>query len=116
MYTVDSRDRVVELRDVPQSSVGAPCPVVVASEHDLFVAYLVQHTPAGWDGTSVRVVAPDSMHEPAAMVRFDKFHATMFGPPNDEAFMGVTRLPRAGCIPTARSKSSIRPGCASLSG
>jgi hypothetical protein len=88
MYTVDSRDRVVELRDVPQSSVGAPCPIIVASEQELLVAYLVQDVPAGWDGTSVRVVGADSADEPAAMVRFEKYYATMFGPPNDEAFTG----------------------------
>jgi hypothetical protein len=88
MYSVDGRDRVVELRDLPQSSVGAPCPLVVASEHELLVAYLVQDTPAGWDGTSVRVVGADSAGEPAAIVRFERIHATMFGPPNDEAFTG----------------------------
>jgi len=88
MYTIDSHDRVVELRDVPQSSVGAPCPVVVASEHHLFVAYLVQEAPAGWDGTTVRVVGPDTTGEPAAMIRFVNYYATMFGPPNDEAFEG----------------------------
>jgi len=45
VYTVDSRDRVIELRDVPQSSVGAPCPIVVASELELLVAYFVHGGP-----------------------------------------------------------------------
>lgn len=88
MYTVDRRDRVVELRDVPQSSVGAPCPHVLASEGELFVAYYVQDVPKHWDGKTVRVVAPDTAGEPAAIVRFSGAYASMFGPPNDEAFSG----------------------------
>jgi hypothetical protein len=32
MYRVDERDRVTELRDFPQSSVGAPIPLVLADE------------------------------------------------------------------------------------
>jgi hypothetical protein len=88
MYTVDAGDRVVGLPDIPQSSVGAPSPVIVASEHELFVAYLMQESPAGWDRTTVRVVGLDSAEEPAAMVRFVNFYATMLGPPNDEAFEG----------------------------
>jgi hypothetical protein len=76
MYTVDDRDRVVELTDVPQSSVGAPCPVVVASEHELIIAYFLQEIPSDWDGTTVRVVGVDSTGEPAATVRFVSPHAT----------------------------------------
>jgi len=94
MYSVDSHDRVVELRDLPQSSVGAPCPVVVAAEHELLVFYFVENNPAEWDGTTVRVVGADSADEPAAMVRFERIHATMFGPPNDEAFNGHPLAPR----------------------
>jgi hypothetical protein len=88
MYTVDDRDRVTELSDVPQSSVGAPCPLILASEQESLVAYFVQESPAAWDGKSVRVVATDSLGEPAALVRFLRMRATMFGPPNDEAFSG----------------------------
>lgn len=64
------RDRVVELDDIPQSSVGAPCPMMLAGEHELVVAYFVQDTPAGWVGSSVRVVEPETAGEPAALVRF----------------------------------------------
>jgi hypothetical protein len=88
MYTVDGRDRVVELDDLPQSSVGAPCPHVLASEHELLVAFYVEERPADWDGKSVRVVGPTSIGEPAALVRFSGAYASMFGPPNDEAFSG----------------------------
>lgn len=88
MYVVDKHDKVVELRDLPQSSVGAPCPVILAGEHSLTVAYLLQDTPADWDGTTVRVVGVDTPGEPAAIVRFVRPYASMFGPPNDEAFAG----------------------------
>lgn len=88
MYSIDEHDQVVEIRDIPQSSVGAPCPVVVAAEHELFVAYFLQDTPPGWDGENVRVVGLDSPGEPAVVVRFFRPYASMFGPPNDEAFSG----------------------------
>jgi hypothetical protein len=81
MYVVDGSDKVVGLPDLPQSSVGAPNPVVLAGEHHLTVAYLVQHS----DGD-------------VAVVRFTRPCASMFGPPNDEAFSGHP-LARRGLEP-----------------
>lgn len=88
MYTVDARDRVAELGDVPRSDVGAPCPIVLASEGTLTVVYFVSDPPEGWDGQTVTVLGPDTPGEPAAIVRFSWARASMFGPPNDEAFSG----------------------------
>lgn len=88
MYTVDSKDTVVELKGVPQSSVGAPNPMIIAGEHTLLLAYCLQNTPHGWDGTSIRIVAPYTSGEPIGLVRFARPYAHMFGPPNDEAFTG----------------------------
>jgi hypothetical protein len=88
MYTVDERDRVAELSDVPQSEVGAPCPLVLASEGKLIVAYFVSHPAQGWDGRTATVVGPDTPGKPAAIIRFSMVKASMFGPPNDEAFSG----------------------------
>ena len=45
MYSVDDRDQVIELHDVPQSSVGAPLPVVAASEHGVLLTYLLENRP-----------------------------------------------------------------------
>lgn len=87
MYEVDRHDKVVLLEGVPQSSVGAPLPVVVADEHRVFLIYLVQIIEPDWDGTTVRVVDADS-DEPTAIVAFERVTAHMFGPPNDEAFHG----------------------------
>lgn len=87
MYVVDGRDGVVELTEVPQSSVGAPLPVVLADEHTVLLAYLLEDRDPAWDGTSVRVVTASS-DEPAALVRFQQAWVFQFGPPNDEAFHG----------------------------
>ncbi len=88
MYEVDEKDTVIELQDVPQSSVGAPIPMVLAGEHDVLLTYYLQNTPEGWDGTWVRMVGSDSEGEPAAVVKFERCTAHLFGPPNDEAFHG----------------------------
>jgi hypothetical protein len=87
MYSVDDLDRVVPITDLPKSSVGAPMPLVVANEHSVVLAYLLQDADPTWDGTSVRVLNHESA-EPAAMVRFQMAYAHYFGMPNDEAFEG----------------------------
>src|SRR5205807_4121143 len=75
MYEVDDRDEVVELAEVPQSDVGAPCPLLVATESRLQVAYMVQRQEMFADSS-------------IAVVTFTAPYAHMFGPPNDEAFEG----------------------------
>ncbi|MBI3712151.1 MAG: hypothetical protein HY253_04195 [Burkholderiales bacterium] len=87
-YTVTERDSVVRLSDVPQSSVGAPLPCVIATEHSLAVAFLLQENDPNWDGSYVRVVSQESDNEPIGIVRFTHAIAHFFGPPNDEAFGG----------------------------
>jgi len=88
MYIVDKKDKVIELTDVPQSSVGAPIPIVLADEHIVLLSYYLQDTPEDWDGTTVRVVSSETEGEPVAIVKFNWCYAHMFGPPNDEAFEG----------------------------
>ena len=88
MYQIDDRDRVVELDGVPQSSVGAPIPIVVADEHCVVLAYYLQDSPPGWDGSTARMVDPNDSDEPIAIVAFERCTAHLFGPPNDEAFSG----------------------------
>ena len=100
MYRVDERDGVVELRDIPQSSVGAPLPLVLAKELRVVLAYYLQATPPGWDGTSARLVSSVDSDEPIAIVQFDRCRAHLFGPPNDEAFSGHTLAGR-GLTPYA---------------
>jgi hypothetical protein len=87
MYEVDARDRVVELEDVPQSSVGAPLPIVVGDESTLQLAYYLSVPDADWDGTYVRVVDVGT-EDPVILVRFESAYAWFHGPPNDEALEG----------------------------
>jgi hypothetical protein len=87
MYTVDRKDEVIELSDVPQSSVGASIPLILSDEGKVILAYYLQDTPDGWDGTTVRIISQES-DEPLALVEFKWCYAHMFGPPNDEAFSG----------------------------
>jgi hypothetical protein len=88
MYTVDQMDTVVKLTNVPQSSIGAPCPMLLAGESHVHLAYYLQNTPHGWDASTVRVLDESSGDEPCALVEFRNPYAHMFGPPNDEAFEG----------------------------
>jgi hypothetical protein len=88
MYSVDEKDHVVPIKDIPQSSVGAPIPVVLSDEFVTVVAFYLQKTSDDWDGTSIRIVSKETEGEPLALVRFSCCYASMFGPPNDEAFAG----------------------------
>lgn len=88
MYEIDEKDRVIELKNVPQSSVGAPLPVVLSDEYKILLAYLLQDTPENWDGTTVKVIDFETEDEPIAIVQFNCYQSFMFGAPNDEAFHG----------------------------
>ena len=88
MYTVDNRDRVVELSDVAQPSVGAPLPVVLSDEDKLLLAYIVEAAPAEADDLAVRIINPTTSVEAVALVEFRGYSSFMFGSPNDEAFAG----------------------------
>lgn len=70
MYSIDDRDEVEELSNVPQSSIGAPLPPVVATEHSLRIAYVVETTDPNWDGTTVQIVHHDVGGEVIAVVEF----------------------------------------------
>jgi hypothetical protein len=99
MYDVDARDRVVQLTDVPQCSVGAPLPVVVAAEGKVQLAYYASVPDPDWGGTYVREVDLGT-EDPVIFVRFDGAYAWFQGPPNDEAFDGHP-LARRGLHPYA---------------
>jgi len=87
-YTVAEHDAVQPLGNIPQSSVGAPLPCIVATEHSLCVVFLLEAHDPDWDGSYVRVVSETSRGEPICAVHFTHAIAHFFGPPNDEAFRG----------------------------
>jgi hypothetical protein len=84
MYSVDGQDRVVVLSQLVQPCPGAPCPVILAAEHDLFVAYIADPSDPHWDPA----LSDNEAGERIAIARFKRPQAHMFGPPNDEAFSG----------------------------
>ncbi len=88
MYLVDDKDIVLELDDIPQSSVGAPCPIVLASERNVVLAYYLELFDPEWDGTTIRAVDQNSTTEQVATIYFNSCTSHFFGPPNDEAFSG----------------------------
>lgn len=87
MYIPDNKDTLEELKVLPKSSIGAPCPLVMTDEHKTFLAYILQDQSPNWDGTSVRVIDSDSVCS-ITIVECVRRYAMMFGPPNDEAFDG----------------------------
>ena len=88
MYQVDEKDKVIELENVPQSSVGSPLPIILSDEHRILLAYMAQDTPSDWDGSYVHTVNPITSDEPLALVEFSSYSSFMFGAPNNEAFEG----------------------------
>lgn len=98
MLPLESSEKVVFLEDFPQSSVGAPCPAVIATEHSLVLIFFLQVKDPNWDGKTVRVVSINSAKEPCAVVHFESHTIHSLGPPNDEAF-GGHRLAEKGLQP-----------------
>jgi hypothetical protein len=84
MYVVDELDAVLQLHDAPWPDAGAPLPVILCNEHDLFLAYVVAAQEAG----GIKELSPKTGGLPIAIVKFLFYRSYMFGPPNDEAFTG----------------------------
>jgi hypothetical protein len=87
---------------VPQSSIGAPIPLVLSDGMTTMLGYYLENTPASWDGTWVQVVDATTDGAPVAIVRFNLCHAHYFGHPNDEAFTGHP-LAKPGLTPYGAS-------------
>jgi hypothetical protein len=111
MYTVDDLDSIVELRDVPQSSVGAPCPMILCGEHSLHLAYFCEFPNDDQQMKSIQAGGEYEKDEAGLLVKFQDSYAHMFGPPNDEAIRGHP-LARRGLEPygvfEVRNSSWIR--------
>jgi hypothetical protein len=98
MFSLPSSEKVVPLADFPQSSIGAPCPAVIATEHSLILIFFLEDRYPDWDGTTVRMVSIDSTEEQCAVIHFDGPSVHTLGPPNDEALSGH-RLVKKGLQP-----------------
>jgi len=75
MYDVDAEDSVVLLEELPQPDPGAPMPALVAAENRVELAFITRR-------------ADPTNEEFIAIANFVLPYAHMFGPPNDEAFVG----------------------------
>src|ERR1700716_2044520 len=71
MYAIDDQDRVVAFAGAPPADAGAPMPLLVANEWNLFLSY---------------GLAPNSQE--TAGLKFAAARTHYFGPPNDEALKG----------------------------
>ena|SRR5687768_7044422 len=87
MYSVDEKDEVVKLENVPPSSVGAPMPIVLADDRRVLLCYFVQEREFWQDGTA-EDIAFGASEEAAALVEFTQPRTHLFGSPNDEALHG----------------------------
>jgi hypothetical protein len=88
MYSVDEQDTVVELEGVPQSSVGAPLPLIMSNEHVLLLAYIIEDESYKWDGRVLNDADLATFVEHVALVEFERYRLYTFGSPNDEAIRG----------------------------
>ena len=82
MYKIDHRDKIVELQAVPQSSPGAPCPMLIANEHQLWLAFYVREDDSHWDGKTCRLVDENS-DETCAVVHFKGLKSHILGQPDE---------------------------------
>ena len=88
MYSVDDQDRVLELKGVPQSDVGAPSPIVLSDERVTLLAYEVSGETFPDDGRVLTDADLEMLVEEMALIEFQGCRSYMFGSPNDEAFDG----------------------------
>ena len=88
MYKINKYDEVIEIKSIPQSSIGAPLPTILASENNLYLIYYLEETLESWDGKSIRMITVNSEGESLVIITFNRIYTHLFGPPNDEAISG----------------------------
>jgi hypothetical protein len=89
MYSIDDRDTVIEITDIPPWDTGAPLPTLMCTDHRLVLTYFIQEA-GPWHPVSqpgIRDASPQ-IDERVALVEFVDYLSVMFGFPNDEAFLG----------------------------
>jgi hypothetical protein len=85
MYQVDDKDKVVELKDVPQFSVGSPMPILLCDEQKTYLSYLI-HYEIDYENPKPEYF--ERKGEAIAIVEFELCSNKRFGSPNDEAING----------------------------
>ena len=89
-----SRDEPwAEIIDLGDWRGGAPLPHLVSGGRDAILVCHENVRVSGWDGTTVRVVAPDDHDpEPLIVLTFRRCTSIRFGFPNDDVLHGL-RIP-----------------------
>ena len=88
MLTLFNKETLVKLKDFPQSSIGAPCPIVLASENSVVVLFYVEEAPKSMLSTSIDVQDIENQNELLAIVTLQHCTIHLFGSPNDETISG----------------------------
>jgi len=88
MYSIDARDTVNPFATAPQCSAGAPCPLVLADDDGVLIAYYSEPPAIASSPAAPLEVAPTTSDLPVAIAAFASPLAHLFGPPNDEALSG----------------------------
>lgn len=86
-------ESLVELAGIPQSSIGAPCPMILTSEHFLHLAYAVEEPLEPGEGITPVMPGEYAPGRTCALIRFEHPYAHIFGPPGDEALQGHPLAP-----------------------
>jgi hypothetical protein len=90
MYPVDDLDKVIEIDDFPPHSIGAPLPVVICNDRDLFVLYYIQEPFDPEIFKNPNFVPKVMDYDDPSPIAIIKFHAYvhMFGNPDEETLVG----------------------------
>jgi hypothetical protein len=88
MYSIDARDTVTPFEAAPPCSAGAPCPLVLADDDGVLLAYYGDLPADGSSVTTPRAIDPATSALPVVIAVFSSPLAHMFGSPNDEALSG----------------------------
>ena len=77
----------IEQVDVPfQIDIGAPNPIILADELNVYLTFYVQEFDPNWDGSYIKVRTIDD--EGIVTIKFQRVFQYKFGSPNDEAISG----------------------------
>ena len=88
MYSIDARDTVRPFLAAPPCSAGAPCPLVLADDTGVLIAYYGDPPHPSSPIATPQAVDPATSAFPVVIAVFASPRAHMFGPPNDEALSG----------------------------
>ena len=77
---------------IPEANPGAPCPMLVAGEHSLVVAYYANRPMPEFDGTNPKQVSEHTDDEPCVALVFDDAYDFRFGPPDEEGWGAIWQL------------------------